>query len=299
MRADKILDELDIGYELVEQDNPTKSCDDAAQERGVDTSQIVKSLIVESEGERYHVCIPGDRTLAERKLGNPRMISPEESKKITGFESGTVHPLSSDLKHFVDERVFENSRVSFTAGTKREGVILDSDDLRGALEEKGFDFEVKNIVVINDEDIEHLKEKGLNEEKARFVADKGYRKIFFDLVDNFGTEEIVTGIRKLHREEIDFNSGLAAELVERAENENHMHNLAKKLAENGKIPDEEDDFKLETVIKETIEDNPHALEEYREGKDSALNYMIGQIMQQTNGRANAGKARELIEERVE
>jgi prolyl-tRNA editing enzyme YbaK/EbsC (Cys-tRNA(Pro) deacylase) len=299
MRADKILDKLDISYELVEQDSPTKTCDDAARERGIDTSQIVKSLIVESEGDRYHVCIPGDRTLAEKKLGKPRMVSPEESKKITGFDSGTVHPLSSDLKHFIDERVFENSKVSFTAGTEKEGVILDSDGLRSALEEKGFDFEIKNIVVINDEDIEQLKEKGLDEDKARFVADKGYRKIFLDLVDDFDTEELVTGIRKLHREEIDFDSALTRELVKQADNENHMHKLAEKLAENGELPNEEDDFKLETVIEETIKDNPDALEEYREGKNSALNYLIGQIMQQTNGRANATKARELIEERIE
>lgn len=299
MRADKILDELDIDYELVKQDNPTKTCDDAAKERGVDTSQIVKSLIVESEGNRYHICIPGDRILSEEKFENPRMVPSEESKEITGFDSGTVHPLSSDLKHFIDERVFENNKVSFTAGTEKEGVILNAEHLRSALEKKGFEFEVKNIVVIDEEDIEQLKEKGVDEDKARFIADKGYRKVFFKLVDDFGTEELVTGIRKLHREDIDFDASLAEELVEKAENENHMHKLAEKIAEKGELPDEENGFNLKTVVEETIEDNPDALEDFREGKDSALNYLIGQIMQQTNGRANPGKARELIKEKVE
>jgi len=299
MRADKILDELDIEYELVEQDNPTKTCDDAAREREVDISQIVKSLIIETEGDRYHICIPGDRILSEKKFGNPRMVPSEESRKITGFDSGTVHPLSSDLKHFIDERVFENNKVSFTAGTEEEGVILDAEDLRSALEQKDFEFEVKNIVVIDEEDIDQLKEKGLDEDKARFIADKGYRKVFFDLIDDFGTDDLVTGIRKLHREDIDFDASLAGELVKRAENENHMHKLAEKVAEKGELPDEENGFNLETVVEETIEDNPDAVEDFREGKDSALNYMIGQIMQQTNGRANPGKARELIKERVE
>lgn len=294
MKADKILSKHRIDHEVVEQDRPTKSCSEAAEARDIETSQIVKSLIVERDGEKYHVCIPGDRTLSERKFGEQRLVSPEESKEITGFESGTVHPLSSDLKHFIDERVFEQDRISFTTGSDKEGVMLDSEDFKIALEKQGFEFEVKDIVVTEERDIEELKKKGVDEEIAGFIADKGYRSILNELSGELSVKDIVDAIRKLHREEIKFGFTEVKKLVERAENENHMHKLAEKLAEDGELPAEEDGFELKQVIEEVVEENPNAVSDYRDGKDSALNYLLGQIMQQTNGRANAGKAREII-----
>ena len=299
MKADKILSEHGINYKLVEQDNPTKDCDDAARERGIETSQIVKSLIVRRDGELYHVCIPGDRELSEKKFGEQRLVEPEKSKEITGFESGTVHPLSSGLKHFIDERVFEQGRVSFTVGSDTEGVILDSDSFLEALKNEDFSFEVNDIVVTEEEDIEELKQKGVGEEIAGFLADKGYRSILLDLHGEFPVSDIVKSVKKLHREEIIFDVEEVRELVRKAENENHMHKLAEKLAEDGEFPDEEDSFDLEIMIEEIIERNSNAISDYKEGKDSALNYLIGQVMQQTNGRANAEKARELIREEVE
>lgn len=298
MKADKILSDKGIEYEIVEHDRPVKGCSEAADQRGIETSQIVKSLIVRKGEQLFHVCVPGDREFSEKKFGEARLVDPEKSKEITGFESGTVHPLSSDLKHFIDERVFEHETISFTTGSPLKGVLLDSDNFKEVLRQSGFEFEIEDIVVTEDQDIQELKETGVSEEEASFIANKGYRSILNSLTKDYPVDEVVVAVRKLHREDVEFGKEQVKNLVKRSENENHMHKLAIKLAENGELPDTEDDFELENTVQSIIKDNPEAIEDFKQGKDSALNYLIGQIMEKTNGRADAGKARKLIEEEV-
>lgn len=296
MKADEVLEELGLDFEVVVQDNPTLDCDDAARERGVETSQIVKSLIIESEGEILHACIPGDRELSEKKIGAEyRLVDPEKSKEITGFESGTVHPLSSDLKHLVDERVLENDRVSFTTGDRDRGVIISTSELRKALREKGFEPEVADFVVTEEEDVDELKEKGIGSEDASFLVDQGYRKKFLKAAKDEEPEEILQAIRKLHRQKTSFSTEDIIELVQKAENETHMLKLAEQLAENGNI-EEQEQFSLEESVREVLEENPDAVEDLENGKDSAINYLMGKVMEKTNGKADPGEAKQLIKE---
>jgi prolyl-tRNA editing enzyme YbaK/EbsC (Cys-tRNA(Pro) deacylase) len=297
MKADKILSEKGIDYQLISQDKPTKACHEAAEERGVDTSQIVKSLIVRKNDEIIHVCIPGDRKLSEKKFGSYRLVKPEKSKEITGFDSGTVHPLSSDLKHVVDERIFEIDKISFTTGSKVEGVILDARDFSRAISDKEFELEVRDLVVTEERDLEELKQLGIDEDIAEFLTSRGYRSILLDLKEDFDNSRIVDAVRKLHREKMDFGAKEVRKLLERAENENHMQKMAEKLNENGKLP-EESGFELEKVIEEVLQNNQDAVNDFQEGKDSALNYFIGKIMESTNGKADAGKARKKIQDMI-
>ncbi|MFB6204415.1 MAG: YbaK/EbsC family protein [Candidatus Nanohaloarchaea archaeon] len=298
MRADDFLDEHGIEYTVVHQDNPTKTCDDAAMERGLDTSQIVKSLIVRRDGEYFHALVPGDRTLSEKKFGEHRMAEPEKSKQITGQESGTVHPFSSELKHFVDERLFEEDTLSFTTGDILKGVVMDSSEFREGLEAAGFKFETGDYVVSEEEDLEELEEKGLDSEAAKFVADKGLRSAFNRLQTEHRPGEIVRAFKKLRREDIQVTEQLSRELIQRSENETHMQKLAEGYAETGEFPDETD-FELEKVVENAVDENPEAVEDFNAGKDSAINYLLGQIMQQTQGKADGERTRELLEEKLD
>jgi prolyl-tRNA editing enzyme YbaK/EbsC (Cys-tRNA(Pro) deacylase) len=296
MKADEALQQLGLEFEIVVQENPTLDCDDAARERGVETSQIVKSLIIESDGELLHACITGDRTLSEKKIGAEyRLVDPEKSKELTGFESGTVHPLSTDLKHLVDERVLENDRVSFTTGDKDRGVIIDTSEFRKAMEEKGFELEIDDFVVTEEEDVQELEEKGISSEESGFIVDHGYRKNFLKAAEEKDSGQVLQAIRKLHRQEIEFSIEDITELVEKAENETHMLKLAEQLAENGEI-EEQEEFSVEESVGEVLEENPEALEDLENGKDSAINYLMGKVMEKTNGKANPGEAKQLITE---
>lgn len=298
MKADKILDELGIDYEFVEQDSPTKDCDDAARERGIETSQIVKSLIVERNGEVLHVCIPGDRKLSEKRFGEHKLVSPERSEELTGFESGTVHPLSSDLKHFVDERVFEEEKVSFTVGDVYNGVILRSVDFRKALEDTVEEYQVEDLVSLNEKEVQEIEETGINHEEAIFIARKGYRKTYLEIVEDFESGKVLTAFRKLNREDNEFTKTEVRKILRRAENETHIQKLAEHLSRNGELP-ENNSFSVEEAIEQVLEQNQEAVEDYRNGKDSALNYIMGQVMQKTKGKVDPSKAKEFVLERID
>lgn len=298
MKADEKLDGLEISYEEVLQDNPTKSCDDAAEERGVETSQIVKSLIIESEGRKFHVLLPGDRTLSEKKFGAEyRMIPPDKSKDVTGFESGTVHPFSTGLKHVVDERIFENERVSHTVGERKRGIIIETGKFSQALEQSGFEVELRDIAVSTEEDFEEIQDQGLDQEAAKFVVKRGYRKIFLELVEDFGSEEVLDMLKAFNREGVDFDGEVGEEVLERAESQTHMQRLLESFSEDGELPGEES-FNLEEKVVNVIDENPEAVEDFQEGKKSAVNFFIGQIMKETNGKADAGEARKILLEEI-
>lgn len=301
MKADEKLDELETSYEEVVQENPTKSCDDAARERGLETPQIVKSLIIESEGEKFHVLLPGDRTLSESKLGAEyRMIPPEASEKITGFESGTVHPFSTDLKHVADERIFENEKVSHTVGETQRAVILEAEKFEEALEKTDFDVEIRDIAVSTEEDYSEVEDRGLDEESAKFVVNKGYRKIFLELIENFDSEDVLDVLKAFNRENLDSEYETIEKVLERAESQTHIQRLVEKLSEEGELPEASGKyFDLEEEISEIIEAYPDAVEDYRSGQDSALNFFIGKIMEATNGKADAGEAREKFMEELQ
>jgi len=298
MKAHKFLEKKNIEHTEVVQDKPTKSCDDAANQRGLETRQIVKSLIVRSEGENYHVLLPGDRTLSESKFGAEyRMVPPEESKDITGFESGTVHPFSTELKHVIDERIFKNDEVSHTVGEKQRGVILPSTNFRKALNKADFNFEIRDIAVTTEEDIEELEDRGLDKQKAKFVVNNGYRGTFLQLEEKYEKDNLITLLKEFSREETSPESELVEEILERAKNQTHIQRLVKSYAEKGELP-EENDFDLEDAVSNVLDSNPEAVSDYENGQDSAVNYLIGQLMQRTNGRADAGEARQLLLEEL-
>lgn len=299
MKADKFLKDKDVEFELVEQDNPTKSCDDAALERGVKTSQIVKSLIVKrheekglKEGDLVHVLLPGDREISEKKFSEHHLISPEKSKELTGFESGTVHPFSTELKHIVDYRVLENSEVSFTIGEQLRGVIIDTEELEKALKKSEFDYEVRDISLTAEEDVQRLEEEGLSEEDARFVSEKGLIPLYLEL--DYSDEMLLKAFHELLRQNVEPEKDSVSQLLEISENLNHIQKLAEKYAETGKIEDS-GSFELEEVIDNVFGDHPEALEDLENGKDSVENFIIGQVMQRTSGKARPDNIKEVLE----
>lgn len=298
MKADEALQELGVSYNEIKQDRPTKGCEEAANARGLETSQIVKSLIVEAENEKYHVLLQGDRELSEKKLGKEyRMVPPRDAEEITGFEPGTVHPFSTELKHVVDQRIFENNKVSYTVGETTRAVLMDSDKFREALQESSFSVSIEDIVVSKDSDYSEIIEQGLDEEDAKFIVEKKYRKDFLELAERYNSNRLSKLFNAFHREQVDYSKKLAEKVLDRSENETHTQRLLEAYSKDGKLP-EKNDFNLVEEVEGVLEDNSGAAEDFREGKDSAMNFLIGKLMERTNGKADAGEARQLIEENV-
>ncbi len=78
-----------------------------------------------------------------------------------------------------------------------------------------------------------------------------------------------------------------------------------KLPKNNEMPSQiaedmgltgvvDEDIVLKAV-KQAIEENPDAVTDYYEGKKNAMNFLIGQVMRITRGKADPGKTHKLLE----
>jgi len=55
---------------------------------------------------------------------------------------------------------------------------------------------------------------------------------------------------------------------------------------------------IEAVIDAVIAANPEQVEQFRAGKDKVLGFFVGQVMKQTQGKANPGQVNQLLRERL-
>ncbi|MDD5744630.1 MAG: Asp-tRNA(Asn)/Glu-tRNA(Gln) amidotransferase GatCAB subunit B, partial [Mesotoga sp.] len=54
-----------------------------------------------------------------------------------------------------------------------------------------------------------------------------------------------------------------------------------------------DDGVIETAIREAMESNPKAVQQFREGKEGVLGYFVGAVMKATRGKANPARVNEM------
>jgi aspartyl-tRNA(Asn)/glutamyl-tRNA(Gln) amidotransferase subunit B len=59
-----------------------------------------------------------------------------------------------------------------------------------------------------------------------------------------------------------------------------------------------DAAQLEVMVDEVIEANPAFVEQFRNGKDGVINALVGQVMKQTKGRADARQVQELLRSKL-
>ena len=55
---------------------------------------------------------------------------------------------------------------------------------------------------------------------------------------------------------------------------------------------------IEAVVDEVLAANPAQVEEYRSGKDKLIGYFVGQVMQQTGGKANPGQVNAILKAKL-
>ncbi len=59
-----------------------------------------------------------------------------------------------------------------------------------------------------------------------------------------------------------------------------------------------DSNELEVFCKEAILENPKVLDDFKAGKQESLNFLVGQVMKKTKGKASAGDCKAIIEKLV-
>ena len=60
----------------------------------------------------------------------------------------------------------------------------------------------------------------------------------------------------------------------------------------------EDEGEVEKIIEKVIMDNAKSAEDYKSGKQNALQFLVGQVMKESKGKANPGKAMEMLKNKL-
>lgn len=135
---DERLDSLT--HEVVRH-GPVASLEDAAEARGVQPAQVIKTMVVRRSDDDYlFVLVPGDRNISWPKLrshlGVNRISMPDadEARQVTGYARGTITPLGSSHSWPVvaDERV--TGTVSIGGGAHGVSLTVQGSDLLHVLE---------------------------------------------------------------------------------------------------------------------------------------------------------------------
>jgi len=54
-----------------------------------------------------------------------------------------------------------------------------------------------------------------------------------------------------------------------------------------------------TAVEEAIDENPDAVEDYYDGENGAINFLVGQVMQKTGGSADPGDVNRMLREALD
>ncbi|MGD8624700.1 MAG: YbaK/EbsC family protein [Anaerolineae bacterium] len=137
--AVRALDEMGIAYEVLLQDHKAANVEEAADERGVPTRQIVKTLLVRRPNRRHLIAlVRGDQRLSLKKLARIvgvktlEMAPEKDVPRITGYRVGAVAPLGlrrRDVPIYIDRHILKEPRVSISAGRHDAGLELATGDL--------------------------------------------------------------------------------------------------------------------------------------------------------------------------
>ncbi len=120
-----------------------------------------------------------------------------------------------------------------------------------------------------------------------------YNKITFR-ESEITTQQLVEFLQLLQDKKITTKAGQRI-----IENMPHNPKTPTQIAEElGLIGVVEEDV-VQKAVKQSIDENPEAVSDYYEGKKKALNFLMGQVMRITRGKANPGEIVKLLQEELD
>ena len=72
-----------------------------------------------------------------------------------------------------------------------------------------------------------------------------------------------------------------------------------KIIKDSGIENITDDTAIREVIKAVINANPQSVEDYKQGHDRAIKFLMGQVMKETKGKANPKMAMDILTEELQ
>ena len=117
----------------------------------------------------------------------------------------------------------------------------------------------------------------------------------FDFTESgISTEDIVEIINLLQNKEITTKAG--QRIVEQMPNNKKS---PKEIGEElGLIGIVEEDAVVKAA-KQAIDENPKAVNDYKEGQKNSINFLVGQVMRLTKGKADPGETVKILKDLIE
>lgn len=225
----------------------------------------------------------------------------DDKKRITF--SQREKELSHDYRYF-PEPDLPKLKLREMKEFSKESLLKEMSELPSEKRERyKKDYEIKN------EDIEIFitnKELGnLFEETIKFFNDD---KNLIKLTSNYITSDIVSFSKNTNDVVGKIESKYLSELIKMISKNILSSRGAKnilfimyngggdpeKIAKENNLLQVSDKKELESIVKEIIEDNQDVVEEYKKGKESSLQYLVGQGMKKSGGSANPEVLREIF-----
>lgn len=89
------------------------------------------------------------------------------------------------------------------------------------------------------------------------------------------------------------NNSVAKEVFEKVFDEDI--DPERYVEEHGLKSDNDEDA-LRATIEQIVKDNPQSVEDYHNGKEKAIGFLVGQTMKATKGKANPGIVNKILKE---
>jgi len=262
-----------------------------------------------------------------------------EVKNITGtrgIEKALNYEISRQKQLTKRGREVEQETRSYNAGMgateamrQKEseedyGYIFDPDLTRQHLDEEFQSRIGEDVPELPHEKFDRFKtEYGLEDKLVEsLITSPTMANDFEALTDEFNSDTVASWMTGELKKTLNYNevsyeeSGVKREyleylfetLEEDKISDRNAEMLLREIVEEPRNPeeivDEKDLLKAEEdevdqFIEAAIDDNPDAVEDYRNGDNEAINFLVGQVMQKSQGKADPKTAREKIVEEIE
>jgi aspartyl-tRNA(Asn)/glutamyl-tRNA(Gln) amidotransferase subunit B len=275
------------------------------------------------------------RLYGEKELGT--RVELKNMNTFKGVRAGLQYEekrqekaLCANEKIIQETRLWDESKLkTFVMRTKEE-----AHDYRYFPEPDLLDFSVSKDMVKEQELLVgelplNKRERFLNEHGVAvkdvdvFISDKRLADFFESVLKVYPeTKEVSNWIIGPFLEQINSMDGGIEKVAIQPENfakiikyfvEGKINNLAAKKAlslciatnesiddiiEREKLIQVSDTGELSSVIGEVLKENAQAIAEFREGKTQAIQFLVGQVMKKTKGKANPKVARDMLEQEI-
>ena len=278
---------------------------------------IVDAAALDGEAIDESVLTEADRTEVKNISSHraaEKALTYEESRQKTAIERG--REVAQETRHWDESRgVTVSMRTKEEEKDYRYFREADLPPLRVADWKEAID-----IPELPDARRERFREQyGLDAESAsKLTSTKQVADFYERVAEAFDPDLAATWVadnllgelnyREMSVTDVEGRLDEFARLVELVDDEeittkNAEETVLRRMLDDGLAPDEvveeeglgkTDDDEVAAAVSAAIDDNPGAVDDYHAGEDGALNFLVGQVMQETGGSADPGTVNELL-----